>query len=196
MRKEVGYTSSDGGVVMVWEALFFLPFSYRYCKCYILLSSFRISDLLSCSFLVAFPAIAQRMVDDAALPIHSAMIMYPTPDSVEYSLVASLKVPLGFKVHLDPITLHLYRHQSGPENPYIDVNLPEYDLKGNSTISIEGQEVTILDVDEFTEFLAAAVYQETFLLATKGSTTAHLGALKADITLDRQIEQPGKTTLV
>ena len=181
---------------MVWQALFFLPFFCLCCKCYTFLSSFRISDLLLCSFLVAFPAIAQRMVDDAALPIHSAMIMYPTPDSVQYSLVASLKVPLSFTVHLDPITLHLYRHESDPDNPYIDVGLPAYDLKGNSTISVEGQEVTILDMDEFTEFLTAAVYQETFLLAAKGSTTAHLGALKADITLDRKIEQPGKSSPV
>lgn len=132
------------------------------------------------------------MVDDADLPIHSAMIMNPAPDNVEYSLVASIKVPPPITVHLNPITLHLYRHQSNPSNPYIDIDLPAYDLKGNSTISVKSQEVGILDMDEFTKFLTAAVHQETFTLAVKGSTTARLGKLKADVTLDRQIEQPGK----
>ncbi|KAL1954132.1 hypothetical protein VTO42DRAFT_1712 [Malbranchea cinnamomea] len=142
-------------------------------------------------FLVAFPAIAQRMVDDADLPIHSAMIMNPTPDSVDYSLVASISVPKPFTVRIDPITLHLYRDSSSPDNPYISVDLPEYRLKGNTVIEIANQTVKIRNHDEFKAFLKESVYQEKFILAAKGSTTAHLGALKADITLDKKLEEYG-----
>ena len=132
------------------------------------------------------------MVDDAHLPIHEAMIMNPKPDSVEYSLRASLKVPDPFTVRLEPITLHLYQESGSPEKPYINIDLPEYSLKGNSTIEINDQEVKIQDHDEWKAFLKDAVYNEKFVLAAKGETTAHLGALAVDITLDKKIEQYGR----
>lgn len=142
--------------------------------------------------MVAIPAIAQRMVDDADLPIHEAMIMNPTPDSVEYSLRASIKVPKPFSVLLDPITLHLYKNGGTPEDPYVDIELPEYYLEGNATIEISDQEVAIQNQDVWKSFLKEAVVNEKFILAAKGSTTAHLGALKADITLDKKIEEFGE----
>ncbi|KAK2805943.1 hypothetical protein FQN51_008717 [Onygenales sp. PD_10] len=142
-------------------------------------------------FLVIIPAIAQRMVDDANLPIHSASIMKPTPESVEYSLTASLKVPPPFAVDLDPITLHLYRVQQSADESYIEIPLPQLHLKGNTTIAIEDQQVSILDMKDWTQFLSEAVHQETFILAAKGSTTAHLGALKAGLTLDKQLNLSG-----
>ena len=133
------------------------------------------------------------MVDDADLPIHEAMIMNPKPDSVEYSLRASIKVPDPFTVRLEPITLHLYQENGSPEKPYINIDLPEYNLKGNSTIEINDQEVKIQDHEEWKAFLKDAVYNEKFVLAAKGETTAHLGALGVDITLDKKLEQYGRS---
>jgi hypothetical protein len=132
------------------------------------------------------------MVEDSDLPIHSAMLMNPTPTTIQYSLTASLKVPPPFTVRLEPITLNLYQAGGDPETPYTQIRLPEYRLKGNSTISVENQVVEILDVAQFTEFLDSAVNHEKFSLAAKGSTTAHLGALKAKLTLDKVLEQSGE----
>jgi hypothetical protein len=109
------------------------------------------------SFLVAFPAIAQRLVDNANLPIRSARIMHPTPTTVEYSLVASLKVPPPFKVKLDPITLSLFVDNTSSVVPYINVDLPGYNLHGNTTVAITNETAGILNKDIFENFWHDAV---------------------------------------
>jgi hypothetical protein len=143
---------------------------------------------------VIFPAIAQRMVDDASLPIHSAMIMNPTPSSVVYSLVASLKVPAGVTIRLEPITLSLYTPDTGPMDPYIQVDLPEYHLKGKTTVAITNQTASILDLEQFQKFLSTAVYSENFTLSAAGSTAAYLGILKAPLKLKKNVQLNGEWT--
>ena len=136
------------------------------------------------------------MVDDAGLPIHSVSILNPTPNSTTLSLTASLKVPAGLTVRLDPIVLQLYRPETKPDIvPYVNFELPEQRLKGNSTISVVNKTVEIANKQEFIKFLDQAVVQETFILAARGETTAHLGALKAKITLDKQVKLNGKLSL-
>jgi hypothetical protein len=141
---------------------------------------------------VILPAIAQRLVDDADLPIRSARIMNPTPDSVVYSLVSSLKIPAGVAVDLKPITLSLYTNETGPTQPYIKVDLPEYHLSGETTISISNQSVTIIDQTQFRKFLATAVNSKEFTLSASGSTAAYLGILKVPITLNKNVKLGGK----
>lgn len=154
--------------------------------------TFSRSGLKQHSFLVVFPAIAQKLVDDADLPIWSARIMHPTPTSVEYSLVASLKVPPPFTVKLDPLTLNLFvKGDTSDVEPYIKVGLPEYNLRGNTTIAIENQTAAILDKPIFESFLRDAVYSEYFELSASGASNAHLGALKAHIHMDKTIKMKG-----
>jgi hypothetical protein len=145
---------------------------------------------------VIFPAIAQRLVDNTSLPIHSARIMSPTPNSVQYSVVSSLKIPAGVTVDLKPITLNLYTNDTGPDNPYIKVSLPEYHLKGDTTIGVTNQTAKILDQDRFIKFLANAVYSKEFTLSVAGSTTAYLGALKAPVKLKKDVKLLGKNFIV
>ena len=143
-------------------------------------------------FLVAFPAIAQRLVDNANLPIWSARIIHPTPTTVEVSLVASLKVPPPFKVKLDPITLSLFvKDNTSSVIPYVNVDLPGYNLHGNTTVAITNETVEILNEDIFESFLHDAVYSEFFTLSASGATNAYLGKLKAHIDLDKSIVLAG-----
>lgn len=148
--------------------------------------------LISLSFLVIIPAIAQRMVDTTSFPIHSVSIMSPTLNSTVLSLTASIKVPPPFKVRLEPITLQLYRPEAGSDAPYVNFALEQQILKGNTTIKVVNQTVEIADKQEFIEFLRGAVLNEKFVLAAKGETTAHLGSLKAKVKLDKQIELNGE----
>ncbi|PGG97234.1 hypothetical protein GX51_07433 [Blastomyces parvus] len=143
------------------------------------------------SFLVAFPAIVQRMVDDTDFPVHAGKLMNPTPDSLDYSISASLKIPKPFTVRLDPLTLNLYRTQQTPEQPYVGIPLPRLELKGNSTVKIADETVSILNKADFSKFLSEVAYQRTFVLAAAGTTTAHLGKLKAKFTLNKKLELNG-----
>lgn len=131
-------------------------------------------------------------MDDANLPINSASIMKPTPDSVEYSLSASLKVPAGVAVDLRPMTLSLYTKEIGHKDPYIQVDLPSYHLKGTTTLTITNQTATILDKPQFMEFLGDAVNAEHFKISAYGTTTAYLGKLKANIKLNKDVDMTGK----
>ncbi|OBT61226.1 hypothetical protein VE03_08700 [Pseudogymnoascus sp. 23342-1-I1] len=152
--------------------------------------------LLPIFFLIVFPAIAQRMVNDASLPIYSASITNPTPESVQYSLFAGLNVPKPFTVKLKPIALNLLVDQEPPNrNPYITVQLPEQNLKGNATITVTNQTTNILDQEIFGTFLNSAVYQETFFLSASGETDAYVGKLKAHIRLDKKVELKGLNKL-
>jgi len=119
------------------------------------------------------------------------MIMNPKPDSVEYSLVASLKVPGGATVDLKPTTLSLYTPEMGPKDPYIRVSLPEYHLKGTTTVSITNETAQILNLPQFIDFLGSAVSAKNFTLSAYGSTAAYLGILKAPIKLKKNVEMAG-----
>lgn len=118
--------------------------------------------------------------------------MRPTPNSVEYSLSASLSVPAGVAVDLRPMTLSLYTKEIGHKEPYIQVDLPSYHLKGKTTLTITDQTATILDKGQFTEFLESAVNAEHFKISAYGTTAAYLGKLKANIKLNKDVDMTGK----
>lgn len=143
------------------------------------------------SFLVIIPAIAQRLVDDAAIPIKFAQVLQPTPDSITFSLSASLKVPLGLSVTIDPLDLSLFNREVKPMKPYITAPLGRIRLKGESAITVSNQTTKIQDQDEFIKFLSKAVYSKRFTLSAYGKTTAHLGKLKVPLKLDKDIELDG-----
>ncbi|GMF77380.1 unnamed protein product [Aspergillus oryzae] len=136
--------------------------------------------------------IAQRLVNDASIPIHSAAIMQPTPDGLTFSLSASLSVPLGLSVRIDAFNLSLFNRDVKPMKPYVTVPLEGLRLKGKSDITITNQTTKIQDQDQFTTFLSNAVYSERFKLSAYGKATAHLGKIKVPLKLDKDIELNGK----
>lgn len=141
-------------------------------------------------FLVIFPAIVQRIVNDASLPVHSVKLLNPTEDSVTFSMVASLKIPSGLTADTDPLTLDLYA-SSGAVDPYLQVTLPSEHLKGNTTVSIVNETTTILSLPIFESFLENTVSSDTFTITAKGSTTVHVGLLKAHVTFNKNIQLVG-----
>ncbi|KAF2756477.1 hypothetical protein EJ05DRAFT_466828 [Pseudovirgaria hyperparasitica] len=146
-------------------------------------------------FLVIVPKIAQRLVDDADLPIYSVTIRNPKANSVVITLATSLKIPKGLTVHLDPLTLQLYRPEEPTFIPFVEVSLPGYKLRGTTNITLENQLVTIGDIDQFTKFLGNAVANQKFVIAARGKARAHLGALHADVTLDKKVTLDGLDNL-
>jgi hypothetical protein len=145
---------------------------------------------------VIFPAIAQRLVDNASLPILSASLMNPTPDNITFSLVAQLKVPAGVTVDLKPITLNLFTNETSPSDPYIRVNLPEYHLKGNTKVEVVNDTAQILNQTQFENFLSYAVNSKEFTMQAEGATAAYLGILKAPIKLNKKVQMAGELKLI
>ncbi|KAE8381650.1 hypothetical protein BDV26DRAFT_278645 [Aspergillus bertholletiae] len=142
-------------------------------------------------FVYIIPAIAQRVVDDASLPVYAARILDPTPDSVTFAIDTSLKIPAGLAVRIDPFSLSLFNRDVTPMVPFIDVSLQGYNLKGTTNMTVSSENTAILDQSQFVQALTKAVYSKQFTLSAKGSTTGHLGALKAGVTLDKDVELDG-----
>jgi hypothetical protein len=76
--------------------------------------------------------------------------------------------------------------------PYTKVVLPENTLHGNSTLSFTDQPAKILNRDIFTEFVRTAMFSEEFMLSVAGPTHAHVGKLKANINLEKNIKLKGQ----
>jgi len=167
----------------------------RYWKLYTVLAIIGLAIGLPILFLVILPAIAQRLVDNANLPIHSASLLAPTPTTIQYGLVASLKIPLGVTVDLKPLNLSLYTPDTGPKDPYITVSLPEYHLKGNTTVTIQNQTAQILDAGQLEAFLSSAVDAKSFFISAYGAATAYLGILKFPLKLNKEVPLTGLNNL-
>ncbi|KAI9925892.1 hypothetical protein MW887_005698 [Aspergillus wentii] len=142
-------------------------------------------------FVFIVPAIAQRIVDDTSLPVYAAGILDPTPDTITFSINTSLSIPAGLSVRTEPFTLSLFNRDVHPIQPWIDVGLPEYNLKGKTPMSIIQKDTKIISHAQFVETITRAAYSKQFTLSAKGSTVGHLGALKAGLTLDKDIELDG-----
>ncbi|KAL3455871.1 hypothetical protein BJX64DRAFT_297174 [Aspergillus heterothallicus] len=163
----------------------------RFWCCYLLAGIIFLAIFLPVFFLVAIPAIAQRIVDDTDLPIYAAHITNPKPDRVTFTLDTGLTIPLGLSVRLDAFNLSLFNRDSDPEITYLEVPVPTYKVKGKTNISVTSEDTPILDQDEFVKTLSQAVYSRRFTLSAIGKTTGHLGAIKAGLTLDKAVEING-----
>ncbi|KAL2824453.1 hypothetical protein BJY01DRAFT_165208 [Aspergillus pseudoustus] len=163
----------------------------RFWCCYLLASIVFLAIFLPVFFLVAIPAIAQRLVDDTDLPVYAAHITDPKPDRVTFTLDTGLTIPLGLSVRLDAFNLSLFNRDSDPEITYLEVPVPSYKVKGKTNISVTSEDTPVLDQDEFVKTLSQAVYSKRFTMSAIGRTTGHLGAIKAGITLDKDVEING-----
>ncbi len=146
-------------------------------------------------FLVIFPAVAQRLVNDYNIPIYYVEITRPTVNSVTLSLVTALSVPLGLSVSVDPFDMALFDRDFSPQRPYIVVPVTGYTLSKHTNITVPPQTVQLLDMAQFSHVLGKAAYQKTVRLSLKGKTTARLGILRARISIDRDIDISGERNM-
>lgn len=100
-------------------------------------------------------------------------------------------MPAGLKVKTQPIALNLFNRAVKPMVTYLTVNLPSYTLDGHTKMHVTQADTKIQDMDQWIDTLNTAVYNKNFTLSAKGTTVAHLGALKADLTLDKDITLAG-----
>ncbi|KAL4864998.1 hypothetical protein BDV12DRAFT_211282 [Aspergillus spectabilis] len=163
----------------------------RFWCCYLLAGIVFLAIFLPVFFLVAIPAIAQRLVDDTNLPVYAAHITNPKPDALTFTLDTGLKIPLGLSVKLDEFELDLFNRDSDPEITYLSVLVPSYTIKGKTNLTVTSEDTPVLDQDEWVKSLTKAVYSKRFTLSAIGKTTGHLGAIKAGITLNKDVELDG-----
>lgn len=146
-------------------------------------------------FLVIVPALAQRLVDDADLPINGGSIIAVSDDAVKIGLETSLSVPGGLTVKLDPFELWLYNKNATEFQPWSMVPMEQWTVSGKTDISIKDQVVGVGNRSELNIWLSDMLYNKESQISARGNTTAHLGALGFDVKLDKTVAVDGLWSL-
>ncbi|KAJ6064396.1 hypothetical protein N7499_013076 [Penicillium canescens] len=173
----------------------FIKHCRRFWCCYLAAIVIFLAIVLPVFFLAIIPAIAQRIVDNTTLHVYSAQILSPNADQFTFILHISLDVPRGLRIRTDPLNLSLFNRDVTPMEPYLTVALPGYSLRGKTELSITRNVTDILNMKQFVNTLASAVYNKSFTISAKGSTIGHLGALKTPLIVDKDIELKGLNKL-
>lgn len=134
----------------------------------------------------------QHLVNTAGFPLISVSLTNPGANSFTISLVSALNIPGGFSVQLDPMNLTLQQMESQGPGPVItSIDLPSYQMHGNTTLDVPAQAVTIQDHDAFVSFIHTAAVSESYQVVTSGESIVHMGALHTRITVDKTLTVPG-----
>ena len=108
-------------------------------------------------------------------------------DSVKIGLNTALTVPGGLSVGLDALELWLYNSKTDGFKPWSMVPLESLTASGRTEINVKDQVVGVGDRDELHSWLSRMLYNEKAEISARGNTTAHIGALNFDISLDKTV---------
>jgi uncharacterized protein DUF3712 len=135
------------------------------------------------------------MINSSDLPIRTGTIRALDAGTIEFSATVGLSVPAGFTVTIEPTTLSFFNRDADPYRPWVDVSLGEQRVSGESNLAVDRYVAAIKDEDEFGRFLDQLFASDTTVVSGRADTRVRLGALKADITLDKDIVVSGARRL-
>lgn len=136
------------------------------------------------------PALIQLLVGKVNLPIYGGAFIANTPNTAIVSIDTALSVPAGIKAVLDPLTLYLYNKNTTHFSPFLGLGLAKTYLDGHTVVNVTNTVVTVLNQTEMESWFQDVFNNAKTALSVKGSTTVHLGALKAHVNMDKTEEIP------
>lgn len=125
------------------------------------------------------------MVNQAHLPIRSGSLEAISNSQVVLGLRAQLDGPSGLKVWMDPFDMHLYNMDTDGFYPFASVRVPGNTINGKTEINIEKDMVAVQNHTELTKWLGRALYHKETNVSVKANATAHWGAIKAHVKIDK-----------
>lgn len=135
-------------------------------------------------------------MNNTQLPIYGATLTAISDSEVEVSLSTALDVPAGLTVALDSFVLDLYNSDTqGGFYPYTSVTLPSESVSGHTIIEVKNQTVAVGNRTEIHKWLQRILYNQTTDISVRADTTAHLGAIKAGIHLEKTVTIDGLNQL-
>ncbi|KAK4184341.1 hypothetical protein QBC35DRAFT_535040 [Podospora australis] len=152
--------------------------------------------LLPILFKVIIPVIIRNIVDDQELPVRGGILTAESPSQLRMKLDTMLDTPLGVKI--DPMSLKLQmpaadgNDKDHPDAPFLTLELPEQHINGDTEVIIPEQVVTVADQAQLTAwFNDFFEKEEADLRVIARGMTAHLGALKYKVDLQKTIKVQG-----
>ncbi|TLD11733.1 hypothetical protein PspLS_11808 [Pyricularia sp. CBS 133598] len=136
-------------------------------------------------FLVIIPAIIQRLMNEASLPINGGTLALHSPDELKVSIKTTVAMPAGIVASLDPITLQLYNSNTTTFSPFMAVDLPKQHLDGPTNIDAPESIVRISNKTELTNWLRYVIRDPIVDLSLRGDSHINLGAIKSSVHLEK-----------
>jgi hypothetical protein len=142
------------------------------------------------SVFVGFPHFAQSAVNASTINITSMALLNPTPDSFDLNLVSVLGSKSSFHPQLDAFNASVYL--PGSSAPIMYIQIPAVKAQDGAVTTIEGQHITIADIEGFTKYTAAVLGLETVTLLLRGKTGLKEGSLpKTTVDYNKTITMNG-----
>lgn len=136
-------------------------------------------------FLVIIPGVIQGMVDDAHLPIRSGSLEAFSNNEVAVGLSTELDGPTDLTVRMDPFEMYLYNEDTEGFYSFTSVLVPGHAINAKTQIDIKKETVAVTNYTELKKWLTRAVRQKDVNISVKAETTAHWGAIKAHVDIDK-----------
>ncbi|KAI6354769.1 hypothetical protein MCOR25_008456 [Pyricularia grisea] len=136
-------------------------------------------------FLVIIPAIIQRLMNEASLPINGGTLALHSADELKVSIKTTVAMPAGIVASLDPITLQLYNSNTTTFSPFMAVDLPKQHLDGPTDIDAPESIVRISNKSELTNWLRFVVREPMVDLSLRGDSHINLGAIRSSVHLEK-----------
>lgn len=133
-----------------------------------------------CLVYVAMPKIAQHGVDESSIEFTDIQFLEPTSNSIVISQKAILHSPSMYTPTLDPFNASTYLVTNGifASTPMIIVQMPRiHALHPQSNASVANQNVSIVDLDQVTQYTTQTLTNEHVTTALVGKTDLHEGKL-------------------
>jgi hypothetical protein len=117
-------------------------------------------------------------------------LLNPTPDSFDLNLVSVLGSKSSFHPQLDAFNASVYL--PGSSAPIMYIQIPAVKAQDGAVTTIEGQHITIADIEGFTKYTAAVLGLETVTLLLRGKTGLKEGSLpKTTVDYNKTITMNG-----
>lgn len=114
----------------------------------------------------------------------------PTPNSFELDLVSTLGSGSSFHPQLDAFNASVYL--PGSAAPIMAIEIPAATARDGAITTINGQHITITDIDGFTKYTAAVLGMQTVTLLLQGRTGLKEGSLpKTTVNYNKTVTMNG-----
>jgi competence protein ComGC len=168
----------------------------RHCKRFwwaYLIASILIIVLVVCLIIfVAVPKIAQGKIDDSELEIQSVRILDTESDAYRMEIDSVIRTDGHIKAKVYPFEGVMYLEDKPGHEPFAILNFPETSAAKEQVVNIT-QDVTITNMDAFTDFNIWFHNNETLRITVEGKTQVKPSGLarKYDVNFKKTLEIKG-----
>jgi hypothetical protein len=144
------------------------------------------------SIFVAVPKIAQGKIDDSELEIQSVRILDTTSDTYRMEIDSVIRTDGHIKAKVYPFEGVMYLEDKPGHEPFAILNFPETSAAKEQVVNIT-QDVTITNMDAFTDFNIWFHNNETLRITVEGKTQVKPSGLarKYDVNFKKTLEIKG-----